>query len=168
MKYAERLFFPSKAEQLLKPSQHLQRRLMSSLTPKRLRLPEFHFSRAHGVIFLLAILMLVSCTSSGGGDPAKVVAQYLQAKVAADQTTMRGLLCSSMEANLEQEASSFAGLDAKLDSMACTRQGDSDVVSCTGKIVATYGTEKTDFPLVSYKVVQEDGAWKWCGETEAP
>ena len=48
--------------------------------------------------------------------------------------------------------------------MACTRQGDSDVVACTGKIVATYGTENTDFPLVSYKVVQEDGAWKWCGE----
>ncbi len=113
-------------------------------------------------------MLLVSCSSSGAGDPAKVVADYLQAKVAADQKTMQGLLCSSMESVLEREASSFAGLDAKTQDMTCTRQGDTDVVSCTGKIVATYGTEQTDFPLVSYKVVQEDGAWKWCGEADAP
>ena len=71
---------------------------------------------------------------------------------------MQGLLCSSMEAVLEREASSFAGLDAKLDGVACTRQGDSDVVACTGKIVATYGTEQTEFPLVSYRV--RTGRWR--------
>ena len=136
----------------------LPKRLLKPLRP-----PERNAWAGIGLL-LVGILLLVSCTSSGGGDPAKVVEQYLQAKVASDQKAMQGLLCSSMEANLEQEASSFAGLSAKLDGMSCTRQGDSDVVTCTGKIVATYGTENTDFPLVSYKVVQEDGAWKWCGE----
>ena len=48
--------------------------------------------------------------------------------------------------------------------MTCTREGDSNVVTCTGQIVATYGTEQTSFPLTSYTVVQEDGEWKWCGE----
>ena len=62
------------------------------------------------------------------------------------------------------KSTSFAAVDAKLDGMTCPRQGDSDVVTCTGKIVATYGTEKTEFPLTSYRVVQEDGEWKWCGE----
>ena len=33
-----------------------------------------------------------------------------------------------------------------------------------GRIVALYGTEETEFPLVSYRVVEEDGEWKWCGE----
>jgi len=144
--------------------QHL--RSLSLPRLKSLHLPERSALPGIGVL-LLGIVLLVSCTSSGGGDPAKVVTQYLQAKVSADQKTMQGLLCSSMEANLEQEASSFAGLDAKLQDATCTRQGDSNIVACTGKIVATYGTEQTDFPLVSYKVVQEDGAWKWCGEADA-
>ncbi|MCC6803697.1 MAG: hypothetical protein IT319_12510 [Anaerolineae bacterium] len=115
-------------------------------------------------LFVLGLLVLAACSSSSGGDPAKTVEQYLTAKVASDESALRGLLCSEMEANLPIEASSFAGLDARLDGMTCQRRGDSDVVTCTGKIVATYGTEETDFPLSSYRVVQEDGEWKWCGE----
>jgi hypothetical protein len=52
--------------------------------------------------------------------------------------------------------------------MKCQRLDDSDIVQCDGKIVATYGTEDTEFPLTSYRVVQEDGEWKWCGEAPAP
>ena len=115
-------------------------------------------------LLLLAVLIVAACTSSGG-DPAKVVEQYLQAKVAADQTTLRGLLCSSMEDDLQREATSFAGLDAKLVGVSCqVKSGSTDVVTCAGQIVATYGTEQTSFPLTSYKVVQEDDQWKWCGE----
>ena len=122
--------------------------------------------RASRLITLaLALLAIAACSSSGGGDPAKTVEQYLTAKVASDETALRGLLCSEMEADVAIEASSFAGLDAKLDGMSCQRQGDSDTVTCSGKIVATYGTEQTDFPLSSYRVVQEDGEWKWCGES---
>ncbi len=120
-----------------------------------------------GALLRLVVMLgvaLAACTSSGGGDPAKTVEQYLTAKVASDETALRGLLCSDLEVNLSIEASSFAGLDAKIEGMSCQRQGDSDIVTCTGKIVATYGTEDTDFPLASYRVVQEDGQWKWCGE----
>ncbi|MEP7291671.1 MAG: hypothetical protein ABI835_07795 [Chloroflexota bacterium] len=115
---------------------------------------------------LTVFALLAACSTSGSGDPAKVVEQYLQAKVAADETAMRGLLCSAMEADLSVEASSFAGLETRLDSMTCTRDGEGRTVTCTGKIVVTYGTEDSDFPLSTYSVVQEDGAWKWCGETE--
>ena len=48
--------------------------------------------------------------------------------------------------------------------MSCEQVAQSDVVTCQGKIVATYGTEDTEFPLASYRVVEEDGEWKWCGE----
>ena len=113
---------------------------------------------------LLGCLLLAACTSSGDSDPAQTVEQYLQAKVASDEEAMRPLLCSAMEADLTREASSFAGLGARLENMTCTRDGESNTVTCTGAIVATYGTEESEFPLESYSVVQEDGAWKWCGE----
>jgi hypothetical protein len=115
-------------------------------------------------LLLLGFVLLAACSTSGGGDPAKVVADYLTAKVASDEAAMRPLLCSAMEGDLTREASSFAGLGARLENMTCTRDGESNTVTCTGAIVATYGTEESEFPLASYSVVQEDGAWKWCGE----
>jgi hypothetical protein len=114
--------------------------------------------------FLCLLILLAACTASGAGDPAKVVESYLTAKVAADETALRPLLCSSMEGDLQRESTSFAAVKAKLDGMNCARQGDSNIVTCTGKIVVTYGTEDKDFALGSYQVVQEDGQWKWCGE----
>jgi uncharacterized lipoprotein len=117
------------------------------------------------MLAVIAVLLLAACTSTGGaGDPAKVVEQYLTAKAAADIDAMRPLICSTMEADLELEASSFASLKVDVEGLSCQRQGDTNVVACSGKYVVTYGTEKSDFPLSSYSVVQEDGAWKWCGE----
>lgn len=116
-------------------------------------------------LLLLGFALLAACSSaSDSGDPAKVVADYLNAKVASDEAAMRPLLCSAMETDLAREASSFAGLGARLENMTCTRDGQSNTVTCTGAIVATYGTEESEFPLVTYSVMQEDGAWKWCGE----
>ena len=116
--------------------------------------------------WILAAL-LAACSTGGAGDPAQTVEKYLQAKVSADAQAMRSLLCSEMEANLECESMTFVSVsDVRLEGMACVRDGDTDTVRCQGKIVATYGAEKTDFPLVAYRVVQEDGEWKWCGETE--
>jgi hypothetical protein len=109
--------------------------------------------------------LLAACSGdAGAGDPAQIVEDYLQAKVAADEPAVRGLLCSAMEADVSREATSFAGLGARLEDMSCTRDGDTETVTCEGRIVATYGTEESAFPLASYRVVQEDGAWKWCGE----
>jgi hypothetical protein len=116
----------------------------------------------------LALLVIAACTTQGGGDPVKTVEQYLTAKVESDEETLRRLLCSAMEADIRREASSFASVDAKIEGMTCTRSGDTDIVICSGQIVATYGTEQTEFPLTSYRVVQEDGEWKWCGEAGSP
>ncbi len=122
------------------------------------------------ILFLSALalgLLLTAC--NGSGDPAKTVEQYLQAKVDGNEKVIRQLLCSQKEADAFQEINAFTSVTgAHIEGMSCQRLDDSDVVRCDGKIVALYGKEETDFPLSSYRVVQEDGEWKWCGEAPAP
>ena len=119
-------------------------------------------------IFLLSLLLimisLVAC-GGGGDDPAAAVESYLQAKAEGDEATLGALICSAQEANLEREARTFASVSGvELVDMACSYPGSGDIVACSGKFVALYGSEETEFPLVSYRVVEEDGQWKWCGE----
>ena len=121
-------------------------------------------------IFILFIvtLSLVSCGGgeSGGGDPAQAVEAYLQAKVSSDEATIRSLLCSEMEQFVDREIHTFDSVqDASIEGMACTDAGNGRV-TCEGTIIALYGTEETEFPLTNYQAVQEDGEWKWCGETQ--
>lgn len=118
--------------------------------------------------FLLLIALspiLSACAPPDGGDPAEAVENYLQAKVEGDRDSLSQLLCLEMEADLSREASSFSSVTGvRIDNMTCEAAESGDVVTCSGEIVATYGTEDTSFPLTSYRVVQEDGEWKWCGE----
>ena len=116
------------------------------------------------LLLLISIMILGAC-SGGSGDPAETVEDYLQAKVEGDTDKIRALLCADMESVLERESRTFESVSGvELENMSCQQDGDSDVVRCEGRIVALYGTEETEFPLVSYRVVQEDGQWKWCGE----
>lgn len=118
------------------------------------------------LIALMLSLVLAACAGSSDGDPAKTVEQYLQAKVKADEQGIRSLLCSELEANAFQEINAFTSVSgAHIEGMKCQWIEGTDVVECEGNIVATYGTEKTEFPLTAYRVVKEDGEWKWCGET---
>lgn len=130
-------------------------------------------------LFLLVIIgiALAGCandagTGAGGdADPAaEVVVEYLTAKAAGDEDGVRANLCSAMEADLRREVASFSGVDASLENAACEREGDSNVVTCTGEFVLVYGGQDNvnRIPLTAYEVVEEDGEWKWCGETAAP
>jgi hypothetical protein len=115
------------------------------------------------VLLVSLLFILMACT--GAGDPAVTVENYLQAKVAGDAAGLRALLCSAKEADLEAELRTFSIAEGvKIEEMACQRLGERDIVQCDGHIVALYGTEENIFPLVSYRVVEEDGEWKYCGE----
>jgi hypothetical protein len=125
------------------------------------------------LLVMLMVGLLAACNSgtpgsaTGSGEAAaKAVETYLTAKVKVDQEGVRKLLCSEKEKDFETEATTFLGVtDPKIEGMKCTSTGDGKV-KCEGKIVAQYGTETNEFPLVTYRVVQEDGEWKWCGETK--
>ena len=125
------------------------------------------------LLVMLVVGLLAACNDgtpsgapSGGDAAAKAVEAYLTAKVKVDQAGVRQGLCSEKEKDFETEATTFLGVtDPKIEGMKCTSAGDNKV-KCNGKIVAQYGTETNEFPLVTYRVVQEDGEWKWCGETK--
>lgn len=101
-------------------------------------------------------------------DAARAVETYLTAKVAGDREAMAQVLCSSLESRLDAEALSFNAVEASIEGMRCSADAGGSSVTCEGRIVAVYGAENRDFPLGRYSVVEEDGAWKWCGEAAAP
>lgn len=118
-------------------------------------------------LFLLLpfFLFLAACSGEAAGEGAgDIVEDYLEAKVAGDAEGIAGLICSEMAENVTREAASFANVEARIDSMQCTANGNT--VSCTGTIIALYGNDERQFPLGSYRVVKEDGQWRWCGESD--
>lgn len=130
------------------------------------------------ILFIIALLIPVSAVAAcGGGDDgaadpaARAVESYLTAKVAGDEDAIRAGLCSEMEAVLERELRTFESVaDARIEGLSCAADDPAaaspQTVRCAGQIVATYGTEDTTFPLAAYRAVEEDGVWRWCGETQ--
>jgi hypothetical protein len=124
------------------------------------------------LLMVIVVVLLVACGGTQGAArnsddaAAKAVEAYLTAKVMVDQDGVRKLLCSEKEKDADTEATTFLGVDQpKIEGMKCTSIGDNKV-KCEGKITAQYGAEINEFPLVTYRVVQEDSEWKWCGETK--
>jgi hypothetical protein len=119
-------------------------------------------------VFLCAVIPLsvivAACGGSATTDPATVVENYITAKVNGSREGLAPLICSPLEATLDAEAMSFSAVDAEISGMDCTFDEASSTVTCAGTINALYGSETREFPLSTYRVVQEDGAWKWCGE----
>lgn len=114
-------------------------------------------------LLMMAVVLIGACTASDDDiSSVTVVESYLQAKVNSDEDSIRSLICSELESTIEREVASFASVEASIKDMSCASAAN--VVSCTGQIVAVYGTENREFPLTSYRVVEEDGEWRWCGE----
>ena len=130
------------------------------------------------LLVLLVLVVGAGCGGDGAGDtggkgdaPARAVEKYLSAKVAGEADDIRAGLCAEMESVLERELRTFESVsNATIENMSCTSDdaaaADETVVRCTGEIAALYGTEETTFPLAAYRAVNEDGEWKWCGETQ--
>ena len=120
------------------------------------------------LLLIVVFVFVLSACDTVAGDAAPVVEQYLQAKVAADADGIGALLCSELERSLPIEISSYASADATIQNMVCTQTSSTDnsaIVSCEGEIVVDYGNETPSFELATYRVLQEDGEWRWCGET---
>jgi hypothetical protein len=116
------------------------------------------------------LLLLAACSGSGGGsDPSAAMMAYLQARVEADATKMQNLSCADWEAQAAIQAQSFRAMNAQLKDVTCTtgdKDGDFTLVTCGGKIITSYNGENREWELGSYRMTQEDGEWKMCGEAQ--
>jgi hypothetical protein len=96
------------------------------------------------------------------------IESYNQALVAGKADQLTTLSCSDWEADAQNELASFSAVQVDLRDMSCSESsvdGDTALVSCTGKIIANYGNEVLEINLADrlYQAVQEGGEWRMCG-----
>ena len=120
------------------------------------------------MFMVFAILLLSACASSSDNASAKAVEDYLNALVAKDANRLTTLSCGEWEEDALLELDSFQAVTARLDGLACEQtgtDGDTALVLCSGKIIATYNEEdqELDLSVRTYQVVQEGGEWLVCG-----
>jgi len=122
------------------------------------------------LILILVVLanLLSACASKSNNAPSKAVEDYLNALVAKDSDRLTTLSCSDWEDDALLELDSFQAVTTKLDGLACSQtgtDGDTALVLCKGKIIATYNNEdqELDLSVRTYQVVQQGGDWLVCG-----
>lgn len=122
------------------------------------------------MIALMALVFLLSACGGGAKSDAaaQTVENYLTALVAQDADQLSTSSCQAWEENALLDMDAFIGVTASLDQMACKvsgTDGDTTLVTCEGKILATYNNEQQELDLAgqTYQVVQEGGEWRVCG-----
>jgi hypothetical protein len=120
------------------------------------------------IMVTIISFLLVACSSSNGDSPAKAVEDYLNALVSKDADRLPALVCGDWEDDALIELDSFQAVTARLDGLACEQtgsDGDTALVLCNGKIIASYNNEdqELDLSVRTYEVVQEGGDWLVCG-----
>lgn len=120
------------------------------------------------LVTLVANILLTACSSANSDAPAQVVETYLNTLVAKDADYLPTLVCGDWEEDALIELDSFQAVTPRLEDMSCKQtgtDGDTALVNCTGKIIATYNDEdqELDLSVRTYEVVQEGGDWLVCG-----
>jgi hypothetical protein len=120
------------------------------------------------ILLVVLALTLSACGGAAQNGPGAAVLDYLQALVDRDAARLAALSCPDWEAAAQLELESFAAVTVTLEEASCQESGadgETTLVSCTGKIVANYGNEVLELDLAerSYQVVQQGGDWLMCG-----
>ena len=116
------------------------------------------------LLMLMCAFLLAACASE---SPAQVVEAYFQAIIDDQPERLAELSCAAWEASALTAATSFRNTGAALGGMQCEAAGEDagyQIVQCQGRIVVVYQGEERAFPLTRYRVIQEDNAWRMCGE----
>ena len=118
-------------------------------------------------IALTANIILTACASRNAA-PAIAVEDYLNALVEKNADRLSTLVCGDWEEDALIELDSFQAVTARLEDAACTQtgtDGDTALVLCTGRIIASYNEEdqELDLSVRTYQVTREGGEWVVCG-----
>lgn len=117
-------------------------------------------------IVIFASLFLSACSSKSGS--ATAVETYIKALVGRDTNALKTASCANWEGQAQVELDSFTAVSISLDGLNCQeagKDGSSTLVTCTGKIKASYNGENQELDLSSrtYRAIQEGGDWRMCG-----
>ena len=121
---------------------------------------------AYVLVALLVVVLLASCSSQ---EPAvQVVEAYLNAVVDQDDVTLEKLVCEEWQFDAMMEMDSFLAVSPQLENLSCSvveDSGETQMVNCTGNILATYNEEQQqiDLSVRNYVVNQVAGEWLVCG-----
>lgn len=117
---------------------------------------------------LVSTLLILAACSGQQSQPAAAVEAYLQALVNKQSEQLSTLSCADWESSALTELDAFQNVETKLVDLNCKEtgsDGSSRLVTCGGKITASYNGELQEFPLGErvYQVVEEGGEWRVCG-----
>jgi hypothetical protein len=114
------------------------------------------------------ILTLLSACGGGSQPAASTVEDYIRALVAKDANRLSTLSCADWESTALTELDSFQAVQIRLEGLACSvsgSDGGTALVTCKGKIIASYNNEDQtiDLSVRTYQVVQQEGNYLVCG-----
>jgi len=126
------------------------------------------------IIVACVLLLTTGCSTAANSNQsaaADVLANYLQAFADKNEPRISSLVCQnwSEEAFLEYDA--FQGVKTQLEGLSCEVSGsenDAVLVSCQGKILASYQNEAQEFNLCQrvYRLQKSGADWQVCGYTQ--
>jgi len=117
---------------------------------------------------LFASLLLAACGTTAAAGPEKTVEAYLNAMNEKDSTRLSTLSCADWEPTALMELDSFQAVSTTLEGLSCAQTGTDGanaLVTCQGKIVASYNGELQEFDLSArtYTAENSTGEWLVCG-----
>ena len=117
---------------------------------------------------LFASLLLTACGTTAAAGPEKTVEAYLNAMNEKDSTRLSTLSCADWEPTALMELDSFQAVSTTLEGLACAQTGTDGanaLVTCQGKIVASYNGELQEVDLSARTYIAENstGEWLVCG-----
>lgn len=130
-------------------------------------------------LVLLAGLVLTLVTACGGGGPAGVAKQWVQASAGADGATALKLTCREYREQVQMGGFMTAalgllvGIDTEgakadlsdLKFSTTSQSGDTATVHVSGEIIVSLlGAAMPQEFDTNLRMVKEDGAWRVCGE----
>lgn len=116
---------------------------------------------------LIFIFLLNGCASADKSDPSKTTFEYLEALSNKDKTKVINLSCKSWEEQASLEVDALLSVGAALNNVQCKvtgKEGDYQLVTCSGKLDLTYNDEIRSIDLSPrvYSMGLEDGQWRVC------
>jgi hypothetical protein len=120
------------------------------------------------VLLILVPLIITACSGSTKPAAARAAEDYINALVAKNSDRLSALSCANWESSALTELDSFQAVQIRLDGLACSVSGSdgaNTLVTCQGKIIATYNNEDQtiDLSVRTYEVVQQGGDYLVCG-----